>query len=611
MMNAEEAIESFKKFEQRASAARSEQINRIKEDRAFISGDQWDKADSKLVPKSRVRRVVNSLSSSLNSVVNQYAAYPYQWNGYEADVDGACNAFLKVGSNGRAAYDALYNSVAFGLGYMCLGSEDLWDAESGTMVTVPALYSVQDVENVLFDPDSVEPDGRDALRACVFEVKSREYIRAKYGEEFLADEGTLAQVNVSCNQNSEQQAIVTYFVVEDGKCSVYRLLGNSFIEDPVQLDLPRTPVFPVYGARTWNDGEPMWEGLIRLGKPLAKIINIAYTQLGERLAKVPKPTWKAVPESIEGYIDNWRNAEYTLNPVLLWNDKSEDGKETYPEPKREDNVVRVDDVTGIISNNLNFLSTITGVDARGLTDNPEMTATEVIYNNKNILLTVAHYFENLKVTYKAVAEATMQLLGYGRVSINITQGPAELLEKQVARQQLISMLGQVPDAMKDKMILGILKTFTDNRYMKQVLAEIQKNPPPTQREMQAYTTVDQMKQAIDEKDQEILRLTQELHNYENGEKNRQVNMEAEFAKLQYQHQARMEELALQAQLNGNADAAKAQADAAKEQMALERQAIDLDTARVRARADQAKAQAEVVKSVNSMVNPEVSREDKL
>lgn len=603
MMNAEEAIESFKKFEQRASAARSEQITRIKEDRAFIGGDQWDKWDSKLVPKSRVRRVINSLSSSLNSVVNQYASYPYQWNGYEDDVNAACDAFLRVGSNGRAAYDVLYNAVAFGLGYFCLGSEDLYDQESGQMVTVPALYSVQDVENVLWDPDSVEIDGRDAMAAVVYEMKSKDFIKAKYGEEFAAAPGEFAPVNVSCNNNTDQQAIVTYFLMEDNQCSVYRLLGNRFIEEPVQMELSRVPVFPVYGQRTWNDGEPLWEGLIRLGKPLAKIINIAYTQLGERLAKVPKPTWKCVPESIENYIDNWRNAEYTLNPVLLWNDKNEDGSETYPEPKREDNIVRVDDVTGIISNNLNFLSTITGVDARGITDNPEMTATEVIYNNKNILLTVSHYFENLKATYKACAESVMQLLGYGRVSVTITQGPAELLEKQVARQQMVSMLGQVPDDMKNKMIVGILKTFGDNRYIKQVLAEIQGNPPPTQREMQAYNTVDQMKQAIDEKDQEILRLTQELQNYENGEKNQQRNMEAEFAKMQYQHQARMEELALQAQLNGNANAEKAQTDAIKEQMALEKQAIELDTVRVRAQADQVKAEADVAKTVNSMVEP--------
>ena len=118
-----------------------------------------------------------------------------------------------------------------------------------------------------------------------------------------------------------------------------------------------------------------------------------------------------------------------------------------------------------------------------------------------------------------------------------------------------------------------------------------------------------MKAAIDEKDQEILRLTQELHNYENGEKNQERNMQAEFAKLQYQHQAKMEEMALQAQLNGNTNAEKAQADAVKEQMALEKQAIELDTVRVQAQADRVKAQAEVAKSVNSMVKPEVKNED--
>jgi hypothetical protein len=86
-------------------------------------------------------------------------------------------------------------------------------------------------------------------------------------------------------------------------------------------------------------------------------------------------------------------------------------------------------------------------------------------------------------------------------------------------------------------------------------------------------------------------------------------MQAEFAKMQYQHQARMEELALQAQLNGNANAEKAQVDAVKEQMALEKQAIELDTARVQANSDKVKANVEMVKSVNSMMQPEVKKNE--
>lgn len=607
MMNIEEAIESFKKFEQRASAARSEQLSRIKDDRAFLSGDQWDKYDNKLVPKSRVRRVINVLNNGVMSTVNQLAQYPYQWTHGDRDVGGACAAFLKAGSNARAAYDVLFNSVAFGLGYFCLGSEELFDSESGQYVEVPALYSVDDVENVLFDPDSTEIDGRDAQAAAVIEMKSKAYIRSKYGEEFAADDGDFATINVSDNKNSDMQPIVTYFVMEDGQCTCYRMLGDRFLDDPVQLDLSRVPVFPVYGQRSWHDDGIIWEGLVRLGAPIQKIVNMAYTQLGERLAKVPKATWKAVPESIEGYIDNWRNAEYTLNPVLLWNEKNEDGTETYPEPKREDFTVRVDDVTGIITGNLGLLSTVTGVDAAGLLDgSPEITATEASLNNKTLQSTIRHYFQNLKDTYKAVAEATMQLLGYGRVSITVTQGPVDAMEKQIARAQLTALLPVVPEDKKMMVVTALLNTYGENSWITECKRALEGNPAPTQRELQAYQTVDQMKQAIDEKDNEILRLTQELQNYENGERNQQRSMQAEFAKLQYQHQAKMEEMALQAQLNGNVDAAKAQSDAAKEQMALEKQAIELDTAKVQAVADQTKAKAEMVKSMNSMVQPAVN-----
>ena len=151
MKSIEEVIELWKDFESRANTKRSTQIARIKEDRSFLSGNQWEKADSRLIAKSRPRRVINVLANSVNSTANGYANYPYKWYSDNQEIDMAADAFIKNGSNNRAAYDVLYSEVAFGLGYFAIGSESVYD-ENGTQVEVPALYSIDKIENVYFDP---------------------------------------------------------------------------------------------------------------------------------------------------------------------------------------------------------------------------------------------------------------------------------------------------------------------------------------------------------------------------------------------------------------------------------------------------------------------------
>ena len=588
MLDVREAIEKFLDFERRANAKRTTQISRIKEDRAFLSGDQWDTTDNKLIPSSRGRRTVNILSNGVNSVVNQYANYPYKWYSGDERVDGTCDAFLKTGTNQRAALDVLYSVVAFGLGYFALGSEEIIDTD-GTPFEIPSLYSIDRVENVYFDPDSVAVDGSDALEAAIVEMRSKTYIRAKYGEEWAPSNGTRSLVNITDNVDSDAMPIVTYFRIEDGKCTVYRLLNNDFLDDPVQLELNRIPVFPVYGERTWDGTDIIYQGLVRKGAPVQKLVNYAYTQLSERMAYAPKPIFMTTGEAVEGFTEGWKNVGNNLNPLLIYNKTSPDHKIEYPEPKRIDNQVQYGDITNIISSNLELLSTITGVNAKGFLDNaPELTATEVIYNERNVQNTTRHYYANLRDTFKAVGESVIKLLGMGDISLSVIQGPAEYLEKQVARQELVSLAGIVPDQDKMKLVDGILLSHNDNAILRNVFGALHSSPAPTPMEQEAMQTVETMKQALEEKTQQIQDLQEQIKRYQDYVDNNDKSIQADFAKMDLQHQHKMEEMALQSELNGGADAVKAQAEAEKAQMDLEKTAIQLDATKVKAQADMTK-----------------------
>jgi len=594
MLTVEECLDKFEDFEHRCTEKRSEQISRIKEDRAFLSGEQWDKSDNNLIARNRPRRTVNVLGNSVHSTVNQYANYPYVWYHEDREVSAAGSAFLKYGSNGRAAFDVLESSVAFGLGYFCLGSETQTDSSSGMQFEVPALYSMEKVENIYFDPDSVAIDGSDALEAAIVEMRSKNYIRQKYGEEWVSERGQMARVNVSDNKSSDTMCIVTYYRVEDGRCTVYRLLNEDFLEDPVQLDLDRVPVFPVYGERTWDGDDVIYQGIVRKGAPIQKILNYSFTQLAERMAQAPKPTWLTRPEAVEGYEEGYRNFANNLNPLLLFNPTSDDGKEKYDAPQRMDNRVQFDDITGIIGSNLELLSTITGVDARGLMDNkPDLTATEVLYNERQVQQTIRHYFANLRDTFKAVGEAVLRLMGYGDVTLQVIQGPAEYMEKQVARQELITLTGLVPEQDKMKLVDGILLSHNDNAILRNVFGSLHQSPEASPLEQQAMQTIEVMKQAIQEKDQKLIELEDTIKRYEISASNNDKSIRADFAKMDLQHQQKMEEMALQAQLDAGGDAIKAGAEAEKAQMDLEKSAIQLDTTRV-------KGATEIVKAMSSI-----------
>ena len=604
MLSAEEAIEKFKKFERRADTKRTKQIDRIKEDRTFLSGKQWDTDDDSIYPASRPRRVVNILSNSVNSTVNVYAAYPYNWYSPDEEADQACEAFLKAGSNARAAYDVLYSVVAFGLGYFAVGSEDVV-ASDGELVSVPALYAIDKVDNVYFDPDSVEIDGRDAVEACICEFRSKEWVMAKYGEEFVSPKDVAPIVNVKANADKNQMVIVTYFRMEHGKCQVYRLLNDRFLDEPVELNLDRIPVVPVYGERSYDENDDIvWQGIVRKGAPIQKLLNMSWSQLGERMAMSPKPTFITHGEAVENLDSGYRSFQYNSNPLLLYNRTSTDGKVTFDPPQRIDNRVQFDDITGIIGSQLDLLSTITGVDAKGVMqgDAPEVTATEVLYNERNAQTSIRHFYANLKDSYRAVAGCIMQLLNLGRRRVDVVAGPAEYMELQIARAELMQLMSQVPEDKRMQFVNGIFLSHPENSILRNVFGAINTQQGPSALEMEAMQTVETMKEAIGQKDQQIAELQEQIKNMEQYQANNDKSIQADFLKMKVQHEYDKEDAILKAQLDAGLDADKAAVEVQKAELDLQSKAVALDTQKMKAGADMVKTAMSIAQQQKKDMN---------
>lgn len=587
MLSVEEAIESFQDFEDRASSKRDTQINRIKEDRSVLAGDQWSRADKRMM-KGRSRRTINITANAVNSVVNNYLGTPYEFFSGDSWTDGMLAAWLKTKTNAQAITEGLRGEVAFGLSYLVLGTDTIEDEQGD--VEIPVVYTVQDITNIYFDPDSTAWDGSDALEGAIVELRSKNYVKTRYGEEFLETDGTTPQVRVSYNHNEKMMPVVTYYKVEDGACSCYTICGDKFLYEPVQIPLKRVPIIPLYGEQTWDDDEVIYQGVVRKATPIQQLTNLAFSQLGERLAVAPKPTFLSDPEAIEGYQEGYKNFCYTMNPLLLWNPKSADGKRDLAEPKRIDNTVQYGDLTGIIGSNLELMSSIIGVDSRAIFDSrTELTATEVLTSEKQFQTQIRHYFDNLAVSFKALGEMVLELFGVRGTNLTVTHGPEEALQRQVARTELITLAGIVPDPQKPAIVNGVLKANDNNKILRDTYEELNKVPAPTAMEEQMGQTIEQMKAAIEERDQKMMEMQEELDYFRKSNDDQKMNLQAQFAEMNLRHQQDLEKMAFKAELDSGLDAGKERTEIIKDQMEIEKQGIQLDTARVKAAAEQTKA----------------------
>lgn len=580
-------LSKFKQFQSSSKGKYSELYNRISQERDFLSGKQWSKEDDKFIAKSRNRVMVNVLSNQINSVSNQYAAFPFTWYTGEASIDQEIDRFFGTDSNRFAVDEALRDCVGHGLGILALGSDT---DSSGN--EVPVIYSVSDFDRVLLDGDITELDGSDAMEGALIDYRSREWIRVHMGEEFVP--GKREKMMVTAASCATLVPIVTYYFLETDGCHMVTFVNERQNGDAQVLPIHRIPIFPVFGEMCWVDGKKSYRGLVDKGMPIQKIVNYSMTQLCERLALSPKPQWKGYLESFKDLDTYYKSAGTGENPIVPAQRLANDKTTVLPLPERCDNSVQYSDVRGIVEGSLGMLSSITGVDSRGLADaTSDITATAVNYTAKVFQNNVRHYFSHLRTSFKALGDCVMVLMKHPEYTVEVAQGPENFMEMQVARAELTALMGVVEPNQKRALVNAILKTHPDNDVLAQLFADLNAIPAPTPMEEQAIATAQQMKVAIDQKDKEILQLTSRVEQMQRQLESMDKSYLFDLKKMELEHRYKQEDAILDAQLSQGADAEKAAAETAKAELSAEKEAISLEKEKV-------KASSEMARSIDAM-----------
>lgn len=592
-------IAEFKKFNKKSRKKYKDLIERIKEDKKFLSGEQYSKEDIEVLGKDRTANKLNIVRNAVRTVSNTYRECTYRWN----VIDTATNKnsdmlnqfginFLENPDNETAVIETLESSVSFGLGVMVVTTDLSIDGSPE-----PVLYNVKELTNVYLDPDISKTNGSDATAAAIVELKSRKYVENEYGVDFSSIDTPEVDIEEEYDRK-EYMPLVTYWTKVKGVVMCYKMLGNSVIES-IQLPMTYIPVIPVFGERAFIDGKPSWTGLVNQMKGLQKLINYAYSNILVRLATSPKNTWLCDSESIEGNEKYFRDSNKTLNPLLIYNKWSGDGKRELEPPQRLSNEIQLGDVGEMFSQSLQMVNTVIGIPAVGLESEVEKSATEVLTSQKTFQNNIRAYIYNLKSSLKVAGMCLFELISgqpmYGAIKINCIQGPEEGMLKQEARvilQQMAPLLTEPQD--QRKLLLAMANVEQDNQYIRSLVEILQ--PMPTAQEMKDQELLGQADQEIKQRDMQIAQLSKELEDTKRQIELKGYALEREFTLEEFKHKNELEKMILQHKLEGtlsDKDLAEMANEQEKQKMELEREGMKMDSQMMKTQADAIKADNEV------------------
>lgn len=132
----------------------------------------------------------------------------------------------------------------------------------------------------------------------------------------------------------ELQADRGIYVVKDRpvkvpQCKWQKMTATDILEGPVTLPTSYVPVFPVLGRELIIDGETRYHSAIRHAKDAQKAYNYWQTAASESVALAPRAPWILTGKQVEGWENEWEEANRKNLPFLLYN--HQDG---VPPPQR-------------------------------------------------------------------------------------------------------------------------------------------------------------------------------------------------------------------------------------------------------------------------------------
>jgi hypothetical protein len=211
-------------------------LNRIQQelDLRYSTGDQWDDNERTLRqntgrPCFTVDRISPTVQVVVNDMRENMPGIQVSPNGDGADVDTAAIItgmirHIEEESNANSAYgNAGYYQTAIGEGYFRITKKEI----PGSFDQELFIKQIDNPFSVLFDPNSVEPDGRDANTVMVTKTMSPQEFKNKFGDSRLAENmnssGWISAVGSPVWASKDAVMVVEYWKREYTPYTLYQV----------------------------------------------------------------------------------------------------------------------------------------------------------------------------------------------------------------------------------------------------------------------------------------------------------------------------------------------------------------------------------------------------
>jgi hypothetical protein len=475
-------------------------VQRMRKDRAFACGDQWNEFVTAAGESGRPEAVFNMIDNFKNAIVNPFLARPFDISytmesTAENSVD-AINEWVRGLQNEwqtkNAIETGLIASVECGRGFFYVTNTD--DNRIG-------VFAVDDPTMVMFDPNSTEINGSDAETCAVVEYITKSKAKAKYGEKYDEDvrKDFLPNLGENFNPQEDMSVIINFYELKTEYQEVQTEIGTQKVEvkavlftkfldgnvvQQVSLPLKHIPVVPICGTKTWIDKHRTFVGITHKLRYPQMVINYAVRQLMERLARTPKSQLIIGKTALQGNERYYENADKNLSPLLPYNDFSSGGQKIDP-PVRFDNSVQCDDIISIVQGQMDLMASIVGMPLSGVASSlgAEETAESILLRTKSTESNVSHFTEHAKQSVKQLGVVLLEFytmyhpeIAQG-LRVVVGAGPEAITSKMEARRQLLALSQLYPEDMKPVIAYGITKTL-DNIEISSVSNMLAKLLPP-------------------------------------------------------------------------------------------------------------------------------------
>ena len=500
-----DVIEEVKDFAKKSNEAYGELYKRIRDEREFASGEQWNKSDESNRGEGRAEMTVNMCDVFINAAVNPFMARPFKikaiprwseksyqeyfinaiaengqpWpdmpqttsiNEEVAKLNERLTAIQNDYSTNESNGEGLTDSVSVGLGFTYATIEEVLGEKK-------IKYNhIEDQTMVILDPDAKGVALEVADRIGVVDFITIDKAKELYGSDIVrlgdSENAKLSDFGSSWEVPKDNVAVVTYFRKDGHSVEYFRLCGDHIVDYGVFEGLEYLPVFAFVGDRKWIKKKRSFSGMIRKIKSEQKIINYNQSMLIERLAKSPKGFFVGYDAAFEGYEDDFQNAEHGTSRVVRGNLHADGDSDTSRLPLPTYIQPRVDssDIQQIFNLSLNQMSVATGVSPNGIVEQnitDQKTATEVLLRTKSSQSNVSHYIDHAKETVRVsgtvLAHLCIMLYGIelpkGSYDIVVEEGCVSLTKMEEDREKLLALAQIVPEAFKPLITQRIVRTL--------------------------------------------------------------------------------------------------------------------------------------------------------